>query len=119
MNAIACGFSEVKARVVFTTKRAFTRRRKDFLPTTALNHCMYLCTCPCSWTYVENTTQQLGEMIKQPISEKLLLNLRGKTAVAAGDSAITRRLKEGKESADIGLRQRFKILARARHLQHP
>ena len=118
LNAIAHGFPKVKARIVFTTERAFSGRRKDVLPPTALNLCIYKFTCRCSRTYVGKTTQQLGERIKQHVPDKLFVNLRGKTAVTASDSAITRHLKENIECADIGLRQQFEILARARHSQH-
>ena len=117
LNAITYGFPKVKARIVFTTERTFSGRRKDVLPPTALNICIYKFTCRCSRTYVSKTTQQLGERIKH-VPDKLFVNLRGKTAVTASGLAITRHLKENHEWADIGLLQEFEILARARHSQH-
>ena len=117
LSAIAHGFSKVKARIAFSSERAFSGRRKDVLPPTALNLCIYEFTCRCSRTYVGKTTQQLGERIKH-VPDKLFVNLRGKTAVTASDSAITRHLKENLECADIGLCQQFQILAGARHSQH-
>ena len=105
LNAIAHGFPKVKAQIVFTTERAFTCRRKDVLPPTELNLCIYKFTCRCSRTYVGKTTQQLGDRIKH-VPDKFV-NLRGKTAVTASDSAITRHLKENHECSDIGLHQNF------------
>lgn len=37
LSAISQGFPKVKAWVDFTTVRAFSRRKKDVLPTTSMN----------------------------------------------------------------------------------
>ena len=121
-DCIAKGFPNVKVRVIFTTRKAFSGRGgKDFLPATAQGSVVYEYTCRCNRTYVGKTSQLLGERVKQHVPDRLFLNLRGRALkVSPGDSAITKHLSEADECVDsiVSCRSRFTILARARNSQH-
>ena len=69
LHITAKAYPKVKARVVFTTVKAFSGRVKDDLPTSFV---IYECTCRCNWTYVGKTVQHLGERIKQHIPDRPL-----------------------------------------------
>ena len=118
-ESTAKAYPRVKAVVIFTTVKAFSGRVKDDLPTTSQSSVIYEYTCRCNRAYVGKTTQHLGERIKQHIPDRLFVNLRGKPAVAtAGDSAITRHLRESEDCLHLDRRNSFKIIAKARHSQH-
>ena len=114
-NTVKVAFPTANPRVVFTTKKAFSGRNKDVLPTTACSNVIYEYTCHCKCTYVGKTTQCLSERIQQHLPSKLFTetpDLKKSTA----DSAITKHLKSSPDCRAVGLKLRkcFKILARAR-----
>ena len=119
LQTTAKAYPKVKARVVFTTVKAFSGRVKDDLPTTSRSFVIYEYTCRCNRTYVGKTVQHLGERIKQHIPDRLFVNLRGGLTVkATSDSAITCHLQESEDCRHLDRRKDFKIIARARHSQH-
>ena len=116
-KTITKSFLNVAARVVFTTKAAFSGRQKDVLPTTSKSNLIYEFTCCCGQAYVGKTTQCLSERIKQHIPAKILTDppvLKKNKA----DSAITRHLKESTACLQPDVTKKFKILAQARHQRH-
>ena len=119
LQTTAKAYPKVKARVVFTTVKAFSGRMKDDLPTTSRRFVIYEYTSRCNRTYVGKMVQHLGERIKQHIPDRLFVTLRGKLTVkATSDSTITCHLQEREDSRHLDRRKDFKIIIRVRHSQH-
>ena len=110
-------FSNVRMRVIFTARRAFSQAVKDALTITMMSNVVYKFACHSTCTYVGRTSQQLGERIKQHLPSKLF-KVKPNLKVETADSAITKHLKQHPACIRTDLVDSFKISARARHQRH-
>ena len=107
-KTITKSFPNVAARVVFTTKAAFSGRQDDVLPTTSKSNLIYEFTCCCGQAYVGKTTNILAKILTDPPVLK-----KNKA-----DSAITRHFKQSTVCLQPNVTKQFKILAQTSHQRH-
>ena len=107
-----------KPEVCFNTRHDFSGVHKDVLPATSRSHVIYNYKCCCEMQYVGKTTQVFSKRIKQHIPVKLISGKVRSRHIERCDSAITKHLKEHRESipsADEIVANQFWILASARN----